>query len=146
RGELAGVVHHRRVPDRYEPLDVRFVDLFERAVTLAVVTHALGRDVLGVLPVVDQIARGLRRGSNTERQQHPEERDVLHGRPSLSWFISRSGGSTSRSRRTRTRSALRPAAGGAASSWRSTGAYRPSDRRPTLQSPCGRNRRAGNVR
>ena len=63
RGQLALVVHQARAPDRHQPLDVGFVDLLERAVALAVVAHALGGDVVGVLAVVDQFLRRLRERS-----------------------------------------------------------------------------------
>ena len=59
RRQLTQLIHQTCVPDRYQPIDVRAVDLFERAIALSVVSHALGEDVVGVLAIVDQLARGL---------------------------------------------------------------------------------------
>jgi hypothetical protein len=44
----------------YQPLDVRFVDLVERAVLVEMITHPEGGDVLAVLSVIDQLLRRLR--------------------------------------------------------------------------------------
>ncbi len=54
RRQLAGLVHQARAPDRHQLFDVAPVDLLERAVALPVVAHALGGDVVGILPVADQ--------------------------------------------------------------------------------------------
>src|ERR1700693_310756 len=55
RGEFAAVIHQTCAPNRHEPPDVRFVDLHKRAVALAVETHALGQDVVGVLAIVVEL-------------------------------------------------------------------------------------------
>ena len=60
RRELAQVVHQARAPHRHQPLDVRFVDLLERAVALAVETHALGQHVVRVLAVIVELFGRLR--------------------------------------------------------------------------------------
>src|SRR5262249_19277298 len=69
RCQLTLVVHDARTPDGYQALDIRFIDLLERAVALSVITHALSRDVFRVLAVVDQLLHGLRqyrRGTKNE--------------------------------------------------------------------------------
>jgi hypothetical protein len=57
--ELAHVVREARAPYRHELFDVRLVDLLQRAVHLEVVAHAEGRDVVGVVRLVEQIVGGL---------------------------------------------------------------------------------------
>src|SRR6266699_989943 len=52
---LAHVVRQTEAPDRDQAPDVGLVDFLERAVHLQVVAHAEGGDVLGVLPVVEQL-------------------------------------------------------------------------------------------
>ena len=59
RTEFARIVHEAGTPDRHEALDVGPVDLRERAVTLAVVAHALRGDVVGVAAVVDEVVGAL---------------------------------------------------------------------------------------
>ncbi len=59
RGQFTLIIHHARIPDRHQALDVGFIDLLERTVAFAVVTHALGCDVFRVLAVVDEIFRRL---------------------------------------------------------------------------------------
>ena len=69
RCQFTLVIHEARAPDGDEALDIGFIDLLERAVTLSVVAHALGGDVFRVLAVVDQLFRRLgqsRRGPETE--------------------------------------------------------------------------------
>src|SRR5262249_52197566 len=63
------VIHEARAPDGHKALDVGFIDYLERTVTLSVVAHALSRDVLCILTVVDQVACRLcpcRRGVETQ--------------------------------------------------------------------------------
>src|SRR5262249_9744107 len=49
--QLAGIVAEAGAPDRNETLDVRLVDLAERAVLIEIIAHPEGRDVLGILAV-----------------------------------------------------------------------------------------------
>ena len=53
RCQFTLVVHEAGAPDGHQALDIAFIDLRKRAVALPVVAHALGRDVFGVLGVVD---------------------------------------------------------------------------------------------
>ena len=69
RRQLACVIHQARVPDRHEALHVGPVDLYERAVVLPVVAHALGRHVRSILAVVDELFRRL--GQTLPRQDTP---------------------------------------------------------------------------
>lgn len=55
---LAHIVGEAPVPHRHQPLDVRFVNLLERAVLLQVIAHAEIQHVVRALAVVDQILGG----------------------------------------------------------------------------------------
>ena len=66
--QLAHVVHEAQVPDRHQALDVRLVDLLERAAHLQVVAHAERGHVLRVLPVV----RSAPPRSGRRRDAHQE--------------------------------------------------------------------------
>ena len=57
--QLAQFIHGAGVPDGHQALDIGFIDLVERAVTLSVVAHALGEDVFRVLAVDVQLLRRL---------------------------------------------------------------------------------------
>src|SRR5262249_1531496 len=57
--QFAGVVAETRAPDRHESLDVRFIDLAQRAILVEMIAHPEGGDIFAVLPVVDQLLRGL---------------------------------------------------------------------------------------
>ncbi len=57
---LAPLVIEAEAPDRDEALDVRFVDLLERAVALQLVAHAVGEHVVGIFAVILQIVERLR--------------------------------------------------------------------------------------
>ena len=69
--QFARVVAEARAPDRHQPLDVRFVDLAQRAVLVEMIAHAEGGDVFAVLAVVDQLLRGL-----GQRAAAPEDKRV----------------------------------------------------------------------
>src|SRR5262249_73858 len=57
--QLAGVVAEARAPDRYQSLDVRIVDLGQRAVLVEMIAHSEGGVVLAVFAVIDQLLRRL---------------------------------------------------------------------------------------
>ena len=69
--ELALIVHHARVPDRHQPLDVGLVDLLERAITLSVIAHAVSENVFRIL-AVDQLLHRL--GQHRRRPQSQQRR------------------------------------------------------------------------
>ena len=58
--QFAGVVAEARAPDRHESLDVRFIDLAQRAILVEMIAHPEGGDVFAVFAVIDQLLRGLR--------------------------------------------------------------------------------------
>src|SRR5437879_13215533 len=66
---LAHVVRQAEAPDRNQAPDAGLVDLLERAVHLQVVAHAESGDVLGVLPVVEQLLGRLGRSEPAPRTQ-----------------------------------------------------------------------------
>mgnify|MGYP001220295698 CR=1 FL=1 len=71
-------------PGRHEALHGRPVDLRKRAEVLPVVAQALGGDVVGVLPVVGQIRRGLRRSeARPHHQPGRQQHESLHWNPRL---------------------------------------------------------------
>ena len=79
RGELTHVVHQARVPHGHEALDVRLGDLFQRAVALTVVPHALGGDVRGVAAVVHQfVGRLCRSGPWAQDDKDHQQPQLLH--------------------------------------------------------------------
>src|SRR5215813_12548242 len=57
--QFASVVAEARAPDRHDSLDVRFIDLAQRAILVEMIAHPEGGDIFAVLAVVDQLLRGL---------------------------------------------------------------------------------------
>ena len=84
RRQFALVVHEAGAPDGHQSLDIGFIDLLQRAVTLPVEAHALGGDVFRVLAVVQQLFVRLGQSQRRpETKQHRAQPDFLHDRPSL---------------------------------------------------------------
>jgi hypothetical protein len=59
RREFAAIVHQTHAPNRHKPLNIRLVDLRERAEVLARKTHALGQDVVGIPAIIVEFFRRL---------------------------------------------------------------------------------------
>ena len=67
---LAPIVVEAQIPDRHQALEVRFVDLLERAIAVLLIAHAVGENVVAVLAVVLQIVERLGRRRGGEEQQN----------------------------------------------------------------------------
>src|SRR5262249_17734178 len=83
---LAPIVVEAKIPNENQTLDGLLVDLFERAVALLVITHAIGEDVVGraAVAVFLEIVEGLRRGPGAKKQQSTRGKyERLHERRSL---------------------------------------------------------------
>ena len=82
RRQLPHVIHQARAPDGHKAPDIGRIDLVERAVALSVVAHALGRHVLRVLAVVDELVDRLgQAGPGPESQQRHERPHSSHEQP-----------------------------------------------------------------
>src|SRR5262249_1523152 len=87
---LAPIVVEAEIPHRHQTFDGLLVDLFERAVAVLMIAHAVGEDVVGraTVAVFLEVVERLRRGAGAEQPQNTRSRgEDLHERRSL---ISRS--------------------------------------------------------
>ena len=78
---LAPWIVEAEVPDRHQAFDRRLVDLFERAIAVKAIAHAIGQHVVGVLAVVLEIVERLRRCRAREHNHHDRSRYRLHDNP-----------------------------------------------------------------
>src|SRR5262249_36607693 len=78
--QFASVVAEARAPDRHESLDVRFIDLAQRAILVEMIAHPEGGDIFAVLAVVDQLLRGLSQRAAAPGKQY-RAKYLLHRFP-----------------------------------------------------------------
>src|SRR5437016_4222336 len=73
---LAPIVVEAKIPHRNQTLDGLLVDLFERAIALLVIAHAIGEDVVGraAVAVFFEVVEGLRPGARAKQQQNTRSR------------------------------------------------------------------------
>ena len=76
--QFAGVVAEARAPDRYESLNVRFIDLAQRAVLVEMIAHPEGGDVFAVFAVIYQLLRGLGERATAPGRQQERRKYLLH--------------------------------------------------------------------
>src|SRR5262249_36084893 len=83
---LAPIVVEAEAPHRHQTLDALLIDLLERAITLLVIAHAIGENVVSraAVAVFLEVIKCLRRGAAAEEQQNTSgQYESLHGCPSL---------------------------------------------------------------